>query len=310
MCMGFQTEGYTWEPQVEFLNRLGFLCLTFDNRGCGRSERPLYRYTTSMFARDAMELMCVELGWRPEEVHLLGISMGGMYSLEMLAGLAEGTFADVAPGSQTFLSASLMVTQTAGLRQGAKGLVPLGFFQSVASASQPGISPRAKIYRGMEQAFSRHWLRAESGMRHPKTGAALTNGQLMARRGAKQYHAKRNDGVDPENGGASWLAQVLAIATHRVSPARLQHLARTMQGRCPLLVVCAGRDKLVNPEAQVGVAAALKPAVTELLMLPESSHGVTDECRDEVNAAIVRLVQCAEQPRPGPAPAAAPLSRL
>mmetsp|Transcript_98347 Transcript_98347/g.249629 ORF Transcript_98347/g.249629 Transcript_98347/m.249629 type:complete len:263 (-) Transcript_98347:70-858(-) len=173
------------------------------------------------------------------------------------------------------------------------------FFQSVASAGWPGLTAKAKIYKGMEQAFSKEWLRSDSGVRHPKTEAALTNGQLLTRRGARQHHAKIAEGVDPDNGLASRLAQGLAIATHNVAPSRLRNLAQRLEGTCPVLVVCAGRDRLVRYAAQRHVAETLGLAVVEVLDLVDSSHGVTDERRDEVNAALARLLEAAEHPARG-----------
>ena len=81
LCQGWTAEGYLWEPQLAALLAQGFACVTFDNRGSGRSEHPLYRYTTRMLARDAMELLCAAVGWQPDSVNLVGISMGGMHEM-------------------------------------------------------------------------------------------------------------------------------------------------------------------------------------------------------------------------------------
>ena len=58
--------------------------LVFDNRGMGRSDKPLMRYSTSEMARDTFELLD-HLEWTSErEVHVIGISMGGMIAQEMV----------------------------------------------------------------------------------------------------------------------------------------------------------------------------------------------------------------------------------
>lgn len=56
-----------------FSNR--YRVVVFDHRGVGRSDRPAGRYTTRMFATDALEML--EAIGIDEPVHLLGHSMGG-----------------------------------------------------------------------------------------------------------------------------------------------------------------------------------------------------------------------------------------
>lgn len=53
-----------------------FICVSFDNCGCGRSDAPWSRYTTDLLAQDALELVQIHLKWT--QFHLVGISMGGM----------------------------------------------------------------------------------------------------------------------------------------------------------------------------------------------------------------------------------------
>lgn len=50
----------------------------------GESDKPLLRYTTSEMARDVIELLN-HVGWtEPRSVHVVGISMGGMISQELV----------------------------------------------------------------------------------------------------------------------------------------------------------------------------------------------------------------------------------
>ncbi|KFY33305.1 hypothetical protein V494_07718 [Pseudogymnoascus sp. VKM F-4513 (FW-928)] len=57
--------------------------LIFDNRGIGRSDKPLMRYSTSEMAKDVVELVD-HLNWTQErELHVIGVSMGGMISQEL-----------------------------------------------------------------------------------------------------------------------------------------------------------------------------------------------------------------------------------
>ena len=61
-----------------------YSCLIFDNRGMGKSDKPLSRYSTSEMAKDAIELVD-QLGWTSRrELHVVGISMGGMIAQEFV----------------------------------------------------------------------------------------------------------------------------------------------------------------------------------------------------------------------------------
>lgn len=59
--------------------------LVFDNRGIGESGKPSFRYSTSEMARDVVELVD-HLGWtNKRELHVIGISMGGMIAQELVS---------------------------------------------------------------------------------------------------------------------------------------------------------------------------------------------------------------------------------
>ena len=50
----------------------------------GESDKPLARYSTSEMAKDTFELLN-HLGWTSErQVHVIGVSMGGMIAQEMV----------------------------------------------------------------------------------------------------------------------------------------------------------------------------------------------------------------------------------
>lgn len=85
--MGLGSMKSSWQRQTkDFGHDQGskYSCLIFDNRGMGSSDKPLMRYSTSEMAKDAFELLN-HLGWTSKrQLHVIGISMGGMIAQEMV----------------------------------------------------------------------------------------------------------------------------------------------------------------------------------------------------------------------------------
>jgi 3-oxoadipate enol-lactonase len=69
----------TWVDQMPALLESGYRVLRFDNRGIGRSDKPMGPYTTSMFAADTKALVD---HLQISDFHMLGVSMGGMIAQE------------------------------------------------------------------------------------------------------------------------------------------------------------------------------------------------------------------------------------
>ncbi|GAA5844094.1 hypothetical protein JCM11251_001819, partial [Rhodosporidiobolus azoricus] len=109
--MGLSNSSFAWHNQVPYFASLpGYSVLVFDNLGVGHSSSPshalnaaLTRYKTSEMARDVVELL-EYLGWveggevqgdkkgkggeqakkeTPRQLHVIGISMGGMIAQEL-----------------------------------------------------------------------------------------------------------------------------------------------------------------------------------------------------------------------------------
>src|SRR4051812_33206016 len=83
----FNTTQTAWQRQtLKYGHEQGetYSSLIFDNRGMGGSSRPLMRYSTSEMARDLIELLD-HLGWTSSrQLHVTGVSMGGMIAQELV----------------------------------------------------------------------------------------------------------------------------------------------------------------------------------------------------------------------------------
>lgn len=79
LIQGTGLHGEGWLPQVEGLAG-DYQCLTFDNRGMGRSVPTGNAITVEQMARDTLAVMDAA-GW--DSAHLVGHSLGGLIALEI-----------------------------------------------------------------------------------------------------------------------------------------------------------------------------------------------------------------------------------
>jgi pimeloyl-ACP methyl ester carboxylesterase len=79
MIMGFSSRGGDWRLQTRAFKK-HYQVVTFDNRGIGKTDKPIGLYTTKMMADDTIGLMNY-LGI--SKAHILGVSMGGMIAQEL-----------------------------------------------------------------------------------------------------------------------------------------------------------------------------------------------------------------------------------
>ncbi len=85
MIMGVASSLRAWYFQTRVFKK-HFRVITFDNRGCGDSDKPIEPYSIRTMADDAAGLM-EHLGI--EKAHVLGISMGGMIAQELAINYPE-----------------------------------------------------------------------------------------------------------------------------------------------------------------------------------------------------------------------------
>jgi len=79
LIMGLRRNLTWWYRQIPELSR-HYRVVAFDNRGAGRSDKPVMEYSISLFADDTAGLMAA-LGI--QKAHILGVSMGGYIAQEL-----------------------------------------------------------------------------------------------------------------------------------------------------------------------------------------------------------------------------------
>ncbi|KAI9193606.1 Alpha/Beta hydrolase protein [Polychytrium aggregatum] len=208
----------SWDNQSRFFDsHPDYQCCVFDNRGVGRSSTPSCRYTTSDMAKDVYELL-IWLGWK-SDIHLVGISMGGMISLEL---------AHFSPEMFTSLT---LVSTTAGLT-----IPPVTAMIEI---------PRLLVIKDRGERLQRvlRLIFPQSVLEAPPPAHSSPEYKNMfeymfetSRRKAEAYPPQNPIGA---------LAQLSAVMTHHVSSTRLKQIGDAMKGR--IQIVTGTWDQLVRP---------------------------------------------------------------
>ncbi|KAI8384649.1 Alpha/Beta hydrolase protein [Radiomyces spectabilis] len=243
LVMGLSTPCSAWDNQVRYLGESKkYTVVIFDNRGMGLSDAPIGFYSTSQMALDALELLDY-LGWE-KRVHLVGISMGGMISLEMV---------DAAPDR----FASLTLTSTAAKRN-----IPT--WKAVSTLSKIAFMyryPKDQLNAGIELIYPKEWLDQK-----PTTKTQYDTNREMAIDNFIKYI--RQSRLQPLRGN---VGQTVACLRHYFSDERL--LAIKKSG-LPVLIVTGTWDNLVRPEYSYHMKKVLD---ARLELFQGSGHGIPEE---------------------------------
>ena len=269
--MGVGGTSRMWGPQQtrRLDERPGeFQYVVYDNRGVGFSDGHVPgRWTTSDMARDALSLLDA-LGWT-EGVHAVGLSMGGMVTLEMLRQAEHGRFASVSLLSTTAGGLPHLVLQALTLPTGALRMAQV--FLGGATASDR-IESAAR--NGLRLMFTDEYL-AQRAI-DPVTGKEDTNENIVAR-----DLMRRHEGYALEPPLTSIAKQVMAVVTHHVSTSDLAAIARKVNGN--VIVVTGDADGLVHPANSHRIAKHM--GVTPIV-LPGAGHGANEQYAELVTKAI------------------------
>jgi pimeloyl-ACP methyl ester carboxylesterase len=248
LIMGFATDSAAWIFQIPaFAER--YRTIVFDNRGVGRSSKPVGPYAIHEMADDAAGLLDT-LGI--DRAHVLGISMGGMIAQELalrhpervrglvLASTYPEPDADV-ERQRAFMLGQLGGTVTA---------------EGEARVDPTAVDPLLLFQNLLPLVFNQDFIDREVPKLLPLFAGNLQYGFSME----------------------AILGQLAAVMSHRATD-RLHRIAS------PTLVLTGDADRLIRPANSDVIAGAIPGA--RLVKLPGGSHGFNVEMPENFNREVL-----------------------
>ncbi|KAH9873201.1 hypothetical protein J1614_005599 [Plenodomus biglobosus] len=223
--MGLGGMKYAWQRQTkDFAHDQAdkYSSLIIDNRGIGESDKPIFRYSTSEMAKDIIEVID-HIGWTGKrELHVVGISMGGMIAQEL---------ASLIP--TRICTLSLISTASHLFRT-------TGFMENILSRASLFLpkSPAAKLASVKHNLYTSAWLDAPDPI-PPVSGTPFpTNGDRFAAN--ELWKSQHPEYVQK----APFMLQIVAAGWHYKSPEQLLRIAETV-GKKRIMVVHGTADRML-----------------------------------------------------------------
>ncbi|KAI1333855.1 alpha/beta-hydrolase [Xylariaceae sp. FL0016] len=231
--MGFFKTSYQRQTlHFGHANASTYSVLILDNRGMGRSDKPLMRYSTSEMARDLLEVVD-HLGWTGErQLHVSGISMGGMIAQEL------GCLVPERIASLDLICTAAAIENTTGFVENLTNRITMLLPKSLDRTVQYAAG----------QIFVPAWLAEPDAAVLPDETLPRVKGGPYKRfadnytRFAAQEVTKQRDVEGFTKKG--FLMQVLAAGWHHKSPAQLKEMADRV-GRERILVMHGTADRII-----------------------------------------------------------------
>ncbi|KAH6609414.1 hypothetical protein Trco_002760 [Trichoderma cornu-damae] len=246
LIMGLAGVKTSWQRQTKYFGHDradAYSVLILDNRGIGESDKPLARYTTSAMAADTVDVLD-HVGWTAErEVHVVGISMGGMIAQE------------IACAVPTRLRSLTLIGTTARFESGPARSWSDAIWQRVGF-----VVPKSEdqgIVDTSRQLFSDEWLAAPddaAALPSPRTtprccsapgtpdGEYIPFDTNFQRFQAQELFKKRQPGWFTTQG---FLCQLIAAGWHSKSPEQLRQMADRV-GRERILIMHGTADNMIT----------------------------------------------------------------
>ncbi|KAJ3306697.1 hypothetical protein HDV03_004328 [Kappamyces sp. JEL0829] len=244
---------HQWDMQVEYFAALPeFTVCIYDNRGAGLSSCPKPPYTTTMLADDAIALLD-HLDWN--NVHIVGLSMGGMIAQELAYKLGDRVMSLALLSTYSKFN-GLPAFDNFSLTNPLK---VFGIIRNLASAPPPTKTFEDMAAYSATMNFPKEWLDAKSKQ---KGKESLTNRQVIEE---FQIQRIRKTGLQSAVGRAG---QRNACLTHWVDK-RLREIA---DYNYPKIVITGDKDEVLRqPVSSLYLAKQLK---AELVIYPNGGHNI------------------------------------
>lgn len=254
--MGLAGVKTSWQRQTRYFGHDrgdAYSVLLVDNRGMGDSDKPSSRYSTSGMGADIIEVLD-HVGWTAQrDIHLVGISLGGMIAQEVACAIPTRLASlsllctSAEPQHNTPLHKTLV--ERAGM------LIP--------KSEERGLADTAR------QIFMADWLAAPDAEQlpsveeTPKLGPAGGDGQYRLfdsnfQRFQAQELSKRRDGGSFTLKG--FLLQLVAAGWHAKSAEQLREMADKV-GRERILVMHGTGDRMIPVKNGRRLVELIEPGV-------------------------------------------------
>ena len=254
LIMGLAADSTAWMFQIPDFAR-NYRTIAYDNRGVGRTSKPIGPYSIHQMAADALGLLDA-LGI--DRAHVLGVSMGGMIAQELVLRHPERVRSLVLactypePDESVEMQRAFVVNQFGGTVS-ASGEVQVDLST---------VNPMMFLQHLLPTVFNQEFIDREL----PKL--------LQVFSGALQY------GFSME----AILGQVAAVMGHQATD-RLHRIT------APTLVITGDADRLVSP-ANSDVLAREIPGA-KLVRIEGGSHGFNFETPERFNREVLEFLAAA-----------------
>ncbi|KAG6830198.1 hypothetical protein H0H92_001785 [Tricholoma furcatifolium] len=258
--MGLNSSSFSWGPQVaHFGKSTEHTVLVFDNRGVGNSGYPRGPYTTAGMAEDAIALLD-SLGWTEErDLHVVGISLGGMIAQELASRIPSR------------IASLVLAVTTPGGRPWNNFPPWTGLSSLTRLLLTPDPAKKAEVVSHM--LFPISWLR----MKAENDPADRTN------REAQNESFIRRVAITQPQRLMGHISQMAAALTHHCSADRLRYISSSI----PKIVILTGdNDNLVLPAHSLEIKAAMPEA--EYIQWTETGHGIHVQRAKQFNELLER----------------------
>jgi pimeloyl-ACP methyl ester carboxylesterase len=224
--------------------------LIVDNRGMGKSEKPLMRYSTSEMARDLIEVLD-HVGWTSSrQVHVCGLSMGGMIAQEV------GMLIPDRIGSLNLLCTAAAIENTTSFTENMMNritmLMPKSLDRTIEYAAG---NLFAADFPDQPDVAKLPTASTPKVKPPPGGGEYLSFNTNYERFAAQEIHKQMDTEGFTKKG---FMLQLIAAGWHHKSPEQLQELGDKV-GRDRILVLHGTEDGMISPPHGKKLVEYLKP---------------------------------------------------